>query len=251
MADRRPVSAARHRLRRLERTRTPTPSCARCRFLPRGPRLLRAHEGRGAASRRPRRRLGPVEAGARRWTSGAARPRAPRTSRRRLARLGRGADIAEGTLRAGAGREPRASSYRALRRPSGSTIDDGPAVATSPSRWASSITCRPAGWTGFLARARARDPPRRAGRCWWSRTCSTRSAASGPARCEFDQDATFLRAPRLRRLHGRRRPARRPGRATSSSSPSRSRRRRAIERRLRWLPIGAQYIVSGRVTSAP
>jgi len=75
----------------------------------------------------------------------------------------------------------------------------------------------------------------------------------GAARCEFDQDATFLRAGRLRRLvegAGLKDVAVRYILFVPIPLPG----RRAIERRLRWLPIGAQYIVAGRVTgpgSAP
>jgi SAM-dependent methyltransferase len=70
----------------------------------------------------------------------------------------------------------------------------------------------------------------------------------GASRCEFDQDATFIRAPRLRRMMraaGLRDVQVRYILFVPIPFPG----RRAIERRLRWLPIGAQYIVSGRVTS--
>lgn len=69
----------------------------------------------------------------------------------------------------------------------------------------------------------------------------------GASRCEFDHDANFLRAPRLRGMVE----------ATGVKDvqtdyilfvPFPLPGRRAIERRLRWLPIGAQYILSGRVT---
>jgi SAM-dependent methyltransferase len=68
------------------------------------------------------------------------------------------------------------------------------------------------------------------------------------ARCEFDDDANFVHAPRLRRML----------RAAGLKDvevryilfvPVDMPGRRAIERRLRWLPIGAQYIVAGRVTA--
>lgn len=66
-------------------------------------------------------------------------------------------------------------------------------------------------------------------------------------RCEFDKDANFLRAAALRRL------AREAGLKDVAVRyilfiPFRMPGRRAIERRLRWLPVGAQYIVAGRVT---
>jgi SAM-dependent methyltransferase len=69
----------------------------------------------------------------------------------------------------------------------------------------------------------------------------------GAARCEFDQDASFLRARQLRQL------ARAAGLKDVEVDyilfvPFRMPGRRSVERRLRWLPIGAQYIVSGRVT---
>ena len=69
----------------------------------------------------------------------------------------------------------------------------------------------------------------------------------GAGRCEFDRDANFLPARRLRRL------------AADAGLKDVEVRyilfvpvplpwRRALERRLRWLPLGAQYILSGRVT---
>ena len=69
----------------------------------------------------------------------------------------------------------------------------------------------------------------------------------GAARCEFDQGASFLRAKKLRQL------ARAAGLKDVEVDyilfvPFRMAGRRAVERRLRWLPVGAQYIVSGRVT---
>jgi SAM-dependent methyltransferase len=70
----------------------------------------------------------------------------------------------------------------------------------------------------------------------------------GASRCEFDRGATFVRAPRLRRM------MRAAGLYDVQVryilfAPFPFPGWRAIERRLRWLPIGAQYIVSGRVTT--
>jgi SAM-dependent methyltransferase len=68
-------------------------------------------------------------------------------------------------------------------------------------------------------------------------------------RCEFDKDANFLRAAALRRI------ARQAGLKDVAVRyilfvPFRMPHRRAVERRLRWLPLGAQYIVAGRVTGS-
>ena len=69
----------------------------------------------------------------------------------------------------------------------------------------------------------------------------------GASRCEFDHDATFLRAARLRRL------AEAAGLRDVQTDyilflPFEMPGRQRLERRLRRLPIGAQYILSGRVT---
>jgi SAM-dependent methyltransferase len=68
-------------------------------------------------------------------------------------------------------------------------------------------------------------------------------------RCEFDKDANFLRATTLRRM------ARNAGLKDVAVRyilfvPFRMPCRRAIERRLRRLPLGAQYIVAGRVVGS-
>ncbi len=70
----------------------------------------------------------------------------------------------------------------------------------------------------------------------------------GASRCEFDQDATFVRASRLRRM------MRAAGMFDIQVryilfAPFPFPGWRVIERRMRWLPLGAQYIVSGRVTT--
>lgn len=72
----------------------------------------------------------------------------------------------------------------------------------------------------------------------------------GASRCEFDQDANFIRAPRLARMMrtaGLRDVQVRYILFVPMPFPG----RRAIERRLRRLPLGAQYIVSGRMTESP
>jgi SAM-dependent methyltransferase len=68
----------------------------------------------------------------------------------------------------------------------------------------------------------------------------------GASRCEFDQDANFLSPRALRRL------AEGAGLRDVEVRyilfvPFRAPGRRALERRLRWLPLGAQFILSGRV----
>lgn len=66
------------------------------------------------------------------------------------------------------------------------------------------------------------------------------------ARCEFDRDATFVRAGRLRRIAagaGLRDLQVRYILFLPLDLPG----RRAIERGLWWLPLGAQYLMSGRV----
>lgn len=71
----------------------------------------------------------------------------------------------------------------------------------------------------------------------------TRLAVS---RCEFDRDARLLRASETRRL------LRRAGLAVAASdyflfTPWRSRAFRRLEEGIGWLPLGAQYLVAGRV----
>ena len=161
-----------------------------------------------------------------------------------LARLGRltGADVAEGTVEGARAANPGVEYviYDGVRLPvpDGSldlSFAMGVVHHVPPPRWAAFMgelarVTRPGGLVAIV------DPNPLNPLC--------RPVA---ARCEFDRDATFVRASRLRRIAegaGLRDVQVRYILFVPFAMPG----RRAVERRLAWLPLGAQYLLSGRVT---
>jgi SAM-dependent methyltransferase len=153
-----------------------------------------------------------------------------------------GADVAEGTLQ----EARRANPGVRYRLYEGTTLPWDDASADVAFAMGVVHHVDPAGWPGFLAElVRVTRPGGLV--AFVEPNLMNPVCRLGASRCEFDRDANFLSPRRLRRL------AEAAGLRDVEVRyilfvPFRAPGRRALERRLRWLPLGAQYILSGRVT---